>query len=158
MLETEIGISKPYDPGSGDGAPSIANFKAVWDTGASCCVISRKVVDSLRLPQIDRMITHTANGTRLSGVYLVNVHLPNEVSFSAIRAIDADIDTFKADVLIGMDIIGKGDFAVTHKNKNTCMTFQIPPHRHIDFVRDMEIRKGKSRFKKKSENKDSSDQ
>ena len=142
VLETEIGISKPYDPDSEGGTPRITSFKAVWDTGASCCVISRKVVDSLKTPQIDSIVTHTANGTRLSGVYLVNVYLPNKVSFSAVRAIDADIDAFSADVLIGMDIIGKGDFAVTHKNKTTCMTFQIPSRRHIDFVKDME--KGKS--------------
>ena len=38
------------------------------------------------------------------------------------------------DVLIGMDIIGLGDFAVTRPNGNTQFTFRMPPQADINFV------------------------
>ena len=37
------------------------------------------------------------------------------------------------DVLIGMDVIGTGDFAVTHADGRTCMSFQMPSRRRIHF-------------------------
>ena len=39
------------------------------------------------------------------------------------------------DMLIGMDIINLGDFAITHKNGGTVFSFQIPSTRHYDFVK-----------------------
>ena len=41
-----------------------------------------------------------------------------------------------ADVLIGMDIIGTGDFAVTNLNGLTKFSFRVPSLEHIDFVAD----------------------
>lgn len=38
-----------------------------------------------------------------------------------------------ADMLIGMDIIGLGDFAITHKNMGTVFSFQIPSTHEYDF-------------------------
>lgn len=40
------------------------------------------------------------------------------------------------DVLVGMDIINTGDFAITHPNGQTKFTFRIPPQADIDFVDD----------------------
>ena len=39
-----------------------------------------------------------------------------------------------ADVLIGMDIIGSGDFAVTNSENKTVMTYRIPSVSRIDFT------------------------
>ena len=39
-------------------------------------------------------------------------------------------------MLIGMDIINLGDFAITNKNGNTKFTFEIPSSRDIDFVKE----------------------
>jgi hypothetical protein len=38
-----------------------------------------------------------------------------------------------ADVLIGMDIIGEGDFAVTHQDGKTTFSFRVPSLKTIDF-------------------------
>jgi hypothetical protein len=39
------------------------------------------------------------------------------------------------DILIGMDIITLGDFAITNANHRTVVSFRIPPDtKHIDFV------------------------
>jgi len=39
-----------------------------------------------------------------------------------------------SDVLIGMDIISLGDFAVTNFQEKTVFTFRIPSVERIDFV------------------------
>lgn len=36
--------------------------------------------------------------------------------------------------IVGMDIITKGDLAMTNVNGNTCMTFRIPSIQSIDYV------------------------
>jgi hypothetical protein len=39
----------------------------------------------------------------------------------------------KTDVLIGMDIISRGDFALTHKEGKTVFSFRYPSLATIDF-------------------------
>jgi hypothetical protein len=40
------------------------------------------------------------------------------------------------DVVIGMDIVTRGDFAVTNRDGRTTFSFRIPSQSHIDFVAD----------------------
>lgn len=42
------------------------------------------------------------------------------------------------DMLIGMDIITLGDFALTHKNNGTVFSFQIPSTHEYDFVKQIQ--------------------
>ena len=133
VLQTEVGVSTAYDPHSGGSTqPLIHDFVAVWDTGASDSAISARIVEQLKLASIDVTLVNTANGERLSDTYLINVYLPNKVAIPGVRVIEGDMPG--TDVLIGMDIIGSGDFAVTHHNGHTCMTFQLPAVLDIDFV------------------------
>lgn len=148
VLETEIKISESYDIRSEDSPPEIVDVKkAVWDTGATCSCISQEIVESLNLSKIDQVINYTANGTRVAGVYLVNVYLPNGVVFSPIRVIDAEI--LGADILIGMDVINNGDLAITNRNGATWMTFQLPPYHRIDFVEQINSEREKLKAKRK---------
>ena len=65
-------------------------------------------------------------------VYLVNIGLPNRVLVQDVRV--SRLGFTGGDVLIGMDIINTGDFAITHANGDTKFTFQSPPQADIDFV------------------------
>ena len=65
-------------------------------------------------------------------VYLVNIGLPNRVLVQDVRV--SRLGFTGGDVLIGMDIINTGDFAITHPNGETKFTFQFPPQADIDFV------------------------
>jgi hypothetical protein len=65
----------------------------------------------------------TAGGERNCEVYLINLMLPNGVGFPRIH------------VTTGMDIITRGDFALTHRNGKTCFSFQNPSAEEIDFTR-----------------------
>ena len=42
------------------------------------------------------------------------------------------------DLLIGMDIINLGDFAITNKDGVTMLSFIMPSLNHIDFVKLLE--------------------
>ena len=144
-LETTVRFSEPYDPRLGGSPPDIIEFKAVWDTGATRTAITQKVIDALGIQKIDEVDNYTANGMRKAGVYLVNVYLPNNVAFSGMRVTDGDI--YGTDALIGMDIIGQGDFAVTHRFGTTWMTYQFPATHNIDFVNEINIKRGKNGFR-----------
>ena len=142
----EVGISEPFHPASGNAQPTVHTVKAVWDTGATGSAISKKVIQDLGLSHIDEVDNHTANGTRKAKVYLVNIYLPNKVAFPALRVVDGDFHG--CDVLVGMDIIGSGDLAITHKFGKTWMTFQMPPSHDTDYVVEIDIENGKKGFRK----------
>ena len=105
---------------------------AVWDTGATCTVIDKRVVQKCGLKPITKKKVRGVFGEGLSNVYQVNVGLPNGVMIEGIEAIESNFDSF--DVLIGMDIIRMGDFAVTNYRNRTTFTFRCPSQGEIDFV------------------------
>ena len=116
------------------------SFQAIWDTGASSTAISQNVVRKLGLkPTGMKRTVHTGNGTRQSDVYAVSLHLPQGVITDPILAIDVE-SIVDADVLVGMDVIGMGDFAVTHSDGNTSMSFCIPSMHDTNYNETMRRR------------------
>ena len=74
------------------------------------------------------------HGPSMTSAYLVNLRLPSNVLFPGLLV---TLGVLKdADVLIGMDIIAKGDFAVTNFGGRTTFTFRMPSRGVIDFVKD----------------------
>ena len=134
-LATECGVCAGYSPEleQGDNFPAI-NIKAIWDTGATESVISTDVVRALNLEPDGIANMFHANGKSIVCTYFVNIILPNNVGFyskSLAEGILSDMD-----VLIGMDIISKGDFCVTTSKGKTKFSFQIPSTHDIDFVKE----------------------
>lgn len=133
MLSNECGITRAYDPKAPPAPlPPVARFRAIWDTGATNTVISANVVKQCGLTASGMAKTHGVHGPQTVSTYLANVYLPNSVGFSAVRVTEGNIGDH--DILIGMDIIGAGDFAITHPNGNTKFSFRMPSQGNIDFV------------------------
>ena len=110
---------------------------ALSDTGASGTVLTKKMSSLLELRTIDQTMIQTPNSDpQESNIYNITLFLPNRVMLSNIRICEANtIAHQSAVVLIGMDIICLGDFAITNNNSKTLFSFSIPPHRKkIDFV------------------------
>jgi len=124
-------------------------FNAVWDTGATNTVISQKVISEIGLSGIDKITIHTANSKRTADVYLVDLILPkDQIKFPSLRVIDGKLDNI--DVLIGMDIICSGDFAISNKNDKTIFSYQIPPTHTTDFeMENKRLRGSKNSSRKK---------
>jgi predicted aspartyl protease len=119
----------------------VDNYIAIWDTGATHSAITKKIADSLGLiPTGVREIRH-ANGKSAKNTYLVNIGLPNGLMINNVRVTEVDLipdgnipDEKQPQLLIGMDIIGMGDFSVTNFNGKTTVSFRMPSSEEIDFV------------------------
>jgi hypothetical protein len=66
-------------------------------------------------------------------VYSVNLYLPNGIKVPDVNV--AEGIPFGCDMLIGMDIIGLGDFAVSNYSGRTLFSFRMPSLTEIDFVK-----------------------
>ena len=136
VLKNEVQISKGFDPQRTSIPPALKKYLAVWDTGATGCVVSRKVVEELDLKPIGMTIVQTAGGRTTSPVYLVNIFLPNKVAFPRIKVTEGHL--INSNVLIGMNIINQGDFAVSNKEGKTTFSFRFPSIECIDFVKQVQ--------------------
>lgn len=134
VLKTDVGVCLPFlGQPSKDEKIVIEKFKAIWDTGATNSVVTEAVAQKLGLKPIRVARVYHAVGESFSPVYLVNIALPNNVIVQGVtvtRGVLPEDDQ----VLIGMDIIGMGDFAVTNVGGKTVMSFRLPSHREIDFI------------------------
>lgn len=111
-------------------------YKAIWDTGATCCVIGERVVTECNLKPISITKVNTADGEHDALVYLISLFLPSRVFFPQLVAVSGKIKD--ADILIGMDVINQGDFAVTNFGGKTTITFRTPSCECIDFVKKVQ--------------------
>jgi hypothetical protein len=132
-LRTEAQVGPAFDP-SQNSNPPLKEFEAVWDTGATGSVISQRVVDECGLQPIGMVEVHTVLRTDMSYVYLISILLPNKVGFPQLRVTQGKIRD--ADVLIGMDLIGRGDLAITNDGR-TVLSFRCPSIECIDFTGKM---------------------
>ncbi len=126
-------ISEAFHPASTSPPPPHHKYNAIWDTGATGTAITQKVVDDCALKPIGMAIVQTAKGQIHTPVYLANIYLPQRVCIYNLRV--TLIDIRNADVLIGMDIISKGDFAISNKDGKTTFSFRVPSCDCIDFVK-----------------------
>ena len=133
-LVDEIGVYSAFLPSSPPKKYSdIKKFRAIWDTGATNTVITERVVKECKLKHTGLTQVHTVGGTKRAHTYLVSVFLPNNVVFGQLKVTQGKIYG-QADVLIGMDIISQGDFAVTNAEGKTTHSFRYPSVECIDFV------------------------
>lgn len=141
VLKNDISVSEAYDPRSGDPAPQMKQFVGLWDTGATGTVIQKRVADELGLSPSGRVLVRGVgkDGTPNefeTNTYLINIYLPNKVALVGIKVSEGTISG--AEVLIGMDIIGCGDFVITNFNGKTMWSFRTPSGEEIDFVKDLD--------------------
>lgn len=122
-----------WDPKGDEPEPQLSAFEAIWDTGATASMVTQRVVDACGLKPIGTTaISHAQGTTEDVDIFLVNIVLPNMVRFPGVRVAQAILPN--VDVLLGMDIISQGDFAITNSDGNTKFSFRIPSQANIDFV------------------------
>ena len=133
VLTTKVRIQEAFDlQGKKPEVPE-KEYIAIWDTGATKTAITEKVVRESGLKPTGMCKVGTAGGERDANTYYVSLYLPNMVCIPQLRV--SEVNVAGADVLIGMDIIASGDFAVTHQGGKSCMSFRMPSVECIDFVK-----------------------
>ena len=138
----------------------IKRYIAIWDTGATHSAVTEKVVEELGLKPTGVMNIRHAGGMSKANTYLVNLVLPDNVIVSEVRVTEVKLipddsipDYRQPQLLIGMDVIGLGDFVVTNHNNKTAMSFRVPSVGEIDFVletREENVMEGGNRKAKRT--------
>lgn len=132
-LRTQVKVSKPpLSSNLPKDSSGYKTFEAIWDTGATHSVITERVVIECNLFPFGISQIQSATEIKTCEVYYVSLILRNHVGIPKIKV--SKLPVGGADVLIGMDIISLGDFAVTNKEGKTTFSFRIPPVERIDFV------------------------
>lgn len=113
--------------------------KGIWDTGATNSVITETAAKALGLVPITKADVTGIHGTQESNVYFVNITLNNDQITQNAQVTECKKLSPNDDIgmLIGMNIINKGDFVISNHNGHTIMTFRTPSLESIDFVEEI---------------------
>ena len=100
-------------------------MEALWDTGATITFINENIINKYNLQSIGDGFTDTLSEDKVpTKKYRINLILSNNIEFPNIEV--ACRDTRTCDIIIGMDIISQGDFAISNFNGKTKMVFRMP--------------------------------
>jgi hypothetical protein len=106
---------------------------ALWDTGATMSAITPEIQNKLKVTPVDKKTIAGIHSTKEVDVVLITIELPNRVIKKTIKVAVCDMAS-KPEMLIGMDIISLGDFALSNGNDQTLFSFAVSPFRDkIDF-------------------------
>ena len=131
-IVTESYVYAPVDLIVGENIKRVKVARSLWDTGASVSLISARVAKVLGLTSIGKSgVSGYNEGVDVKDTYCVHIGLPTGDIVTNIMAMEFDSDEY--DVVIGMDIICKGDLAVTNKDDKTTFSFRIPSSEEIVF-------------------------
>ncbi len=121
VIKTDVKISNPK-------TKKHIITKGIWDTGATNSVVTKSTAQALGLIPISMTHVRGVHGLKMVPVYIVSVTLHNENISLVTEVTECDelSDTRDTGMLIGMNIIGMGDFSISNFNGETTMTFRVP--------------------------------
>ena len=102
---------------------------AVWDTGATNTLISSKVVMELGITPYGKSGFSSANDIVEANVYEIHLAIPPAGVVCNVLAMEKDDEDY--DVVIGMDVISKGDFVLTNHDGHSTFSFRLPSQEEI---------------------------
>ena len=110
--------------------------RGLWDTGATHSAITESFAKRLNLVEVQRVSVSGVHGIKEVPVYLVKILLNDgNVSLDALVSECTELSgDGSVGFLIGMNVINKGDFAITNFQDKTTMSFRMPSKQKIDFV------------------------
>lgn len=134
---TECYVYAPTSLFGGEKITRVKVSRSLWDTGASATLVSSKITKVLNLVPIGKSIVSGYNSNLdVKNSFLVHVGLPTGDVITNVVAMEFDGEDY--DMVIGMDIICKGDFALTNKDDRTTFSFRIPSTEELDFTQSKE--------------------
>ena len=142
VLITPVFICAAYAP-QGEDESTFREYSAIWDTGATKTMVTQHVAEDCGLVPTAQSRVQGVFGAKTVNGYLVNIALPTQhpnraqesIAIHHLSVLEAPALTGGHNLLIGMDVIGKGDFAISNYRGRTMFTFRIPSQGDIDFRR-----------------------
>ena len=89
-------------------------------------ILSHRIASELQLQLHTREQLYTAAGTIVINTHFVDIEFPNGLYIPNIKVYESNLEEHGIDMLIGMDIISLGDFAVTNYDGQTKYLFRYP--------------------------------
>lgn len=114
----------------------VVPVKTQWDTGATGTCISTELAIRMNLAPIGMQKVQTPSGSAILNTYIIDLVLNDEVVIKNLNVMDSEIGKQGIDVLIGMDVISIGDFAVSNYQGKTQFSFRIPSQTHIEYKKE----------------------
>ncbi len=122
---------------------SVLATNGIWDTGATGSAITKTAARKLGLVPVAFTRVAGVHGAEIVPVYNVLLTLNNENISIPVRVTEGKASSFSiegdADVLIGMDVITRGDFCISNYAGKTVMTFRFPSLETIDYCKEVEL-------------------
>lgn len=123
--------------------PKPYEILALWDTGAtdSCITPAAAKRIGIHKSQVRPIqITGVNSKKQWCPVYKTGaLVLPQGVPLPGQKLVEATVASPHAEILIGMDIISQGDFAISNGGGNTTFCFSMPPAQNpIDLLEKAE--------------------
>ena len=104
----------------------------LWDTGATNTIVSKNIIDALKLEPIKKAYISGIGGNVEASTYKLSLYFPKSGAWiKDIEVLACDLED--NDIVIGMDIITQGDLAITNKDGETWFSFSLPASEHIEF-------------------------
>lgn len=113
--------------------------KGLWDTGAQNSAITKKAAVALGLTVLRKATVRGVHGVNVVNVYSIEIILnnPNITVKCLVTECDELSNDGSVDLLLGMNVISKGDFVISNFSGKTTMTFRVPSLRDTDFVAEI---------------------
>ena len=109
------------------GEGSMMAVNALWDTGSTESLISEKIVKMIEPILKNKSKYVTRDVVIECETYAVSLSLSDEITFRDVLMKKADLSDKNDDIIIGMDIISRGDFEIRNYNNLVEFAFRIPP-------------------------------
>jgi hypothetical protein len=95
------------------------------DTGCTMSAVAVRLARTLELGTYGSYLSHGANDIAMVKLHTVDLIMPGSISFSGLPVTEFTVK-HQFEVLIGMDILSQGDFAITTDNSGTVASYRLP--------------------------------
>lgn len=116
---------------------SVESVRALWDTGANTSSVSKALAERLGLAPVPaaRATVRHMRGESVQAMYRVTIGLPGDIGIANLLVGELAEHLGAAySFVVGMDVIGMGDCAITNSGGETWLSFRTPSAGGIDFT------------------------
>lgn len=109
------------------GKSSMTTVKALWDPSSPQSLISAETIDLINPLQKSKEKFVSKDIIIEKEFFSVNVSLSDEITFIDVSFMKADLPEKKVDIVIGNDIISRGNFEIINYDNLVEFSFRIQP-------------------------------
>lgn len=109
----------------------------LWDSGATNSVVTRATAQNLGLTLMGQTKVRGVHGVKTVNVYYVNICLKGTNIRLTTNVTESEelSNDHSVGMLLGMNVITKGDFTISNYRGKTTMSFRVPSKAKVDYTK-----------------------